>query len=302
MLVSLTAAQEASLSSRLFEADPTALALADGGITTPGKAAPTSSVATTKNSKTLQPGKALLLSAIVPGAGEYYSGHKLRAAAFLAVEIAAWVGVISYYNQGMDKDKEFKEFADDHFFEQVYRDKEFELAKHNLPDSGAFTGTEPEWRELEWDAKIHYLPDRGFTHELPDARDRAASRSHDQQYYEMIGKYIHQFGFAWDDVFQIIGGSGIDFRGDDPGTPEYDDQFGTAKRSKDYMEMRYQSNQLLDKSSLAIQLVMLNHVASALHASFTVRTMNRRAEGKIGFKTVKYDDRNVAVGGLNFSW
>ncbi len=302
-LVSITAAQEASLSGRLFEANPTSLALADGGVTTPGLAPPKSSATASGGTKRLQPGKALMLSAIMPGAGEYYSGHKLRAAAFFVVEIAAWAAVISYYNQGMDKDKEFKTFADQHFVEGVYRDREFLLAQDPVyGDSGAYNGTRAEWDDEEWDLKIHYLPDRGYTHELPDGQDRSSSRSHDQQYYEMIGKYIHQFGFAWDDVFVMFNGQVVSYNGDDPTTAEYDDQFGWAQKSKRYMDMRYDSNQLLDRSSLAIQLVMLNHVASALHASFTVRAMNRKAEGKVGFRTIDYDGRKVGVGGLNFSW
>jgi len=296
-------AEEATLANKLFNTNQTALALADGGVTSPGKPAADPAKPGEKDVKSLQPGKALLLSAIVPGSGEYYSGHKWRAAAFFAVEVAAWVAVITYYNQGMDKDKEFKKYADEHFVEDVYRDVEYALAQNpEYGDSGAYSGTAPEWLEEEWDVKIHYLPDRGFTHELPDDRDRTTSRSHDQQYYEMIGKYIHQFGFAWDDVFVMFGGQVVSYNGDSPGTPEYDDEFGAAKRSKDYMDMRYDSNQLLDRSSLAIQLVMLNHVASALHASFTVRNMKMKAEGKVGFRSIEYAGRRVGVGGLSFSW
>ena len=303
-LITSVIAEEANLATRLFHSNPTALALADGGITGPGKAAPESATGPGgKDPKSLQPGKALLLSAIVPGAGEYYAGYKLRAAAFFAIEIAAWVAVISYYNQGMDKDKEFKDFADDHFVEQVYRDVEYSLAQNpEYGDSAAYTGTKSEWLEEEWDVKIHYLPDRGFTHELPDDRDRSTSRSHYQQYYEMIGKYIHQFGFAWDDVFVMFNDPVVSYNGDNPGTPEYDDEFGAARLSKLYMDMRYDSNQLLDKSSLAIQIVMLNHVASALHASFTVKTLRQSAKANVGFRTIDYDGRKVGVGGLNFAW
>jgi len=127
VMVSTTLADEASLSSKLFDPSKTALALADGGVTAPSREAPTSPAASVKPSD-LQPGRALLLSAMLPGAGEYYSGHKIRAALFFAMEIAAWTGVIYYYNQGQKKDKEFKQFADAHFKEQVYRDLEYGLA------------------------------------------------------------------------------------------------------------------------------------------------------------------------------
>jgi len=68
------------------------------------------------------------------------------------------------------------------------------------------------------------------------------------------------------------------------------------------MDMRYDSNKFLDRSSLAIQIAMLNHVAAALDASFTVRAMKRKARAEVGFRPVRYKDRFVAVGGLKFTW
>ncbi len=290
-----TFAQEKSLASQLFSPDGAALALAAGGVTAPahnGEAAPAEA---TK----LKPGRALMLSAMLPGTGEYYAGKKIRAAIFLAIEVAAWTGVIIYYNKGMQADKDFKKYADAHFSEGVYRAKEYELAIDAAwGDSGAYHGNIDQWNQETWDVKIHYLPDRGFTHELPSRQERDANASNDQQYYEMVGKYVHQFGFGWDDVYQIGGG----FLGDDPSTPEYDDIGTAAKRSLLYMDMRYNSNQLLTNSSIAIQIAMLNHVASALDASFTVRAMNRKADAKVGFHKVDYDGHPMAVGGLDFQW
>lgn len=96
-------------------------------------------------------------------------------------------------------------------------------------DSGAFLGAEPEWQEEDWNVKIHYLPYEGFTHELPDSNDRHASSSQDQQYYEMIGKYIHQFGFGWADAYQDEG-----LLEDNPDTPYYD---GRRLLSEQYIDM-----------------------------------------------------------------
>jgi len=296
-------ANDAGVASKLFEPTGAAVALAASGVTSPGIASAAGSDPAARNPDDLKPGKALLLSAMLPGAGEYYAGKKLRAAAFFALEVAAWTGVIYYYNQGMDKDKEFKEYADAHFYRQVYRDKEYELALNpQFGDSGAYTGTQGEWDEQGWDYKIHFLPDRGFTHELPSDQERNSNRSMDQQYYEMIGKYIHQFGFGWDDVFLGVPGAVTGFIGDVAETPEYDNQSGAARKSALYMDMRYDSNQLLDRSALAMQIVMLNHVASALHSSFTVRAMKMKAKASVGFRPIEFDRKQVAVGGLTFSW
>lgn len=274
--VSISSAATNSLSDRLFAPDgEQLLSSASGSLLSPLPSynSSGSNASGSSSSGELNPGKALLLSAIMPGTGEYYAGYKWRAAAFFLVEVAAWTGVIYFYNQGMDKDKEFKKFADTHFDEHIYRQREFELARDpQWGDSGAYTRTETEWLAESWNTKIHYLPSQGFTHELPSREERSRNKSQDQQYYEMIGKYIRQFGFAWDDAF-----------GDDAGTPWFD---GTTPRSILYMDMRYDSNQLLQRSSLSIQIAMLNHVASALHASFTVRALKRKAEAQVGFRAI----------------
>ena len=108
----------------------------------------------------------------------------------------------------------------------------------------------------------------------------------------MIGKYIRQFGIGWEPHLD-------DFPFDDPSTPHYD---GRRILSEIYMDMRYDSNKLLDKSSLAIQIAMLNHVASALDASFTVRAMRRQARAELGFRPLRHNNRDLVVGGLNFTW
>ncbi|MFH0766128.1 MAG: hypothetical protein V2A61_06885 [Calditrichota bacterium] len=288
MMSGSIAAGDESLTQRLFPADYIPLNLAaqsSGG-------SPTSNQSAEKSASELNPGKALLLSAILPGAGQYSIGYDLRAALYLTIEIAAWTGVIYYYNKGQDKDKEFKRYADGHFLDSLYWNVEFDLARSpqwgDRGDSSAYIGTFEEWQEESWNTKIHYLPSQGFTHEMPTREERSANRSHAQQYYEMIGKYIRQFGFGWDDRF-----------GDDPGTPWFD---GSSPNSVYYMDMRYDSNQYLDWSSLAIQIAMLNHVASALDASFTARMLKRRAKAEVGFRAVDYDGHRVGVGGLNFTW
>ena len=281
---SVQAADE-DLAARLFTRDDVSLGLTSNGLTSSGSP----SMNTVQRADDINPGKALLLSAILPGAGQYSIGSTTKAAIFFAIEVAAWTGVIYYYNEGMDKDREFKDFADSHFEESIYRQIEFDLARSpQWGDSGAYVGTDPEWREESWDLKIHYLPSQGFTHEIPTQEERNANRSHDQQFYEMIGKYIHQFGFGWDDAFD-----------DDPGTPWFD---GSAPNSIFYMDMRYESNQLLDRSSLAIQLAMLNHVAAALDASFTARLLKKRARAEVSFRGVDYNDHPMLVGGLRIKW
>ncbi len=286
-----------SLTDMLFPADNAVIEIMRSGFS--GAANDKLDVQAQTDPGELNPGKALLLSAILPGAGEYYAGSKWRAALFFGIEVAAWSAVIYYYNAGQDKDKEFKEYADEHFDADIYRDVEWARAIGSA-DSEVYDGTREQWEALDWGDRIQFLPDQGFTHKLPTKQERNASASEDQQYYEMIGKYINQFGWGWDDVFDPnFPGN---YRGDDAGTPYYDNLHGVAARSAHYMDMRYDSNQLLDYSAIATQVALLNHVASALDASFIVRGMKRSAEAKLGFRAINFDGKPMAVGGLNVRW
>ncbi len=298
-------AADFNLTESLFTPDDVSLGLLKSGLTPTGQ--PKFS-ATSGDPDGLNPGKALVLSAIIPGAGQRYAGQTWKGLLFLAVEIGAWYGVVHYYNEGQKKDDEFKEYADTHFSEDVYRWQEFRVARDpRFGSAGAYPDDDEHdfdtWTDEDWNDKIKYLPSGGFTHELPTDDDRR-NPTDLQQFYEMIGKYIHQFGFGWDDVFTEIPGDPTTyiFNGDEADTGHYDNLDGTAWRSVDYMDMRHESNKLLDYSAYAIQAVMLNHVAAALEASFSVRAMNRRAKAEVGFRNINYNDRPVTVGGLNITW
>ncbi|MFC2149950.1 hypothetical protein ACFLQV_00455 [Calditrichota bacterium] len=299
-------AETGSLSSQIFDFERKPLELLTEGVQTVGQTVGglVGNDGKMRSSMELHPGKAMLLSAILPGMGEYYAGQKLKAATFFTVEVLAWAGVIYYYGQGIDKEDEFKVYADTHFEEEVYREVEYNLARHALvPETNPkeFTGTQDEWTNLEWDEKIQYLPREGFTHELPTQTERYQNWALDQQYYEMIGKYIHQFGFGWDDVYSGSPGNYF-FDGDSANTHYYDNINGKAGLSAMYMDMRYDSNKFLDYSAWGYKIAILNHVASALDASFSVRMLKRQANAKLSFKQINYDGDMVPVGGLDIRW
>jgi len=241
------------------------------------------------------PGRALLLSAIMPGAGEMYAGKTWRAAGFFALEIASWVGAIYYAQEGEDKETFYEKYADKWYHKNVYRAVEYAAAQDpniKVP----FTGGQGEWENYDWQSKLAYLPDN-FTHELPDERT--------QQYYENIGKYMTQFGYGW---YDWLLGQGIN--PEEPSTwgaaaasyasgvgYEWD---GTSQRANLYIDMRDESNQLLDRSAVFFSVIMVNHVASALHAGFTVRAMNKDLEVSPEMGNIWHNDERVTTAGLRF--
>jgi hypothetical protein len=174
--------------------------------------------------------RAFLYSMAVPGLGEFYAGSKIRAAIFLGLDATLWALYFNYHGKGKDKEDEYEVFADEHWDEEAYR----------------------EWWET--------LPDTvkdNFVETLPD--------EHNQQYYEMIGKYEDQFGWAWDDF------NGVD---------------SATGRLNQYMDIRYESNRLLKRGRYSIMFSLANHILSAFDAAIMVKKYNRKGErfGQLEFK------------------
>jgi len=103
----------------------------------------------------------VILSAVVPGAGEIYAGSWIKGVLFMGAEIALWIGYGHYSDKGEEWEDIFHEYADTRWSEERWREW---MAAH--PDYSA------------------------QTHTLPSTKT--------QQYYEMIGKY-DQFMAGWDD-------------------------------------------------------------------------------------------------------
>jgi hypothetical protein len=121
-------------------------------------------------------GRAFLYSLLLPGAGQMYTGSKLKAAFFLGVEIFSWYQYMTNYGDGQDLEDEYQAFANENWDPARYRAWLIEV-KGVISDDSSYTGSD--------------FTDSTFTHHLPDNKT--------QQYYEMIGKY-DQFLFGWKDT------------------------------------------------------------------------------------------------------
>jgi hypothetical protein len=58
--------------------------------------------------------KAMMLSMLFPGAGEYYAGSKFKGQVFMGIEAALWAGFIGYRVYGGWKKEDFKSYAAAH--------------------------------------------------------------------------------------------------------------------------------------------------------------------------------------------
>lgn len=214
------------------------------------------------------PAKAALFSAILPGAGEAYAGSYWKAAAFIAAEATLWTFNIIYDQKGKDEDKRMRTFAKNHWSEQRYWSSVYYFAEKN----DKWTGQELQWEadnlisQADIDANIELLRtmenEINYTHTLPE--------THTQQYYEMIYKYVSQFGNGWDDVTETLG------------DPFYytvnGDLSATTPNQLKYRKMRNREEDFYVVATTMARLAMLNHLVSMFDAAITVRGMNKKIQ------------------------
>jgi hypothetical protein len=208
--------------------------------------------------------RGFLYSLIVPGAGEFYAGSKIKAVLFFGLEAGFWTGYFSYHKKGKDREKEYLNFADAHWNVKAYSDS---LARYGLQQdvNGIVVDTPGVYYYSSTDSLV-------ISHSIHPVAGQPLDKS--QQYYEEVGKY-DQFRYGWDD-----------FTG----------AFLTFNRNI-YLNMRRDSNSLLDKANRFVMFSLANHLLSAFDAAISVRHYNRKGEkfSQIDMKIrlAEYNDNEI---------
>ncbi len=241
--------------------------------------------------------KAAFLSAFIPGAGEVYAKSYWKAALFAALEIGFWTANVVYNNKGDDEDARMRRYGDTHWSPKVYWSYVYQKAQEkglwNGPTLNGYT--DAQGRFIIDDAyyndnvirELYSLQDDlGFTHQLPLTKT--------QQYYEMIYKYLGQFGVGWDDVWQTF---------NDPYYYEVDAHLGhlTPNISK-YRSMRNKSNHYYDVATTMMSFVLANHLLSAFDAAWSVKQYNVQIRQAVRVKPYGPQMEPAVIYGLNIQW
>lgn len=92
-----------ALELSLDQSEPLSQSVADGSDSGVSIAAPADD--------TKSPMLAFLMSAVLPGWGQLYTGHTTKAKVFLGVEAAIWIGYASYTIQGDMRREDYEEYA-----------------------------------------------------------------------------------------------------------------------------------------------------------------------------------------------
>lgn len=185
-----------------------------------------------------------LLSAVLPGAGEFYTGNYWKAAAFLLIEGGAIYTAIDYNKKGDNQTNYFQHYADENW--SVVRYAEWLNTYHSANISINPDQSLPPWKRVSFNQVNQY---EVGSHKLPSYGE--------QQYYELIGKY-HQFAAGWDDF-----GGGTDV------APQPSPHF------IGYSIMRGDANDLYNVSDKAVIVIYINHILSAADAVWSAISFNK---------------------------
>jgi hypothetical protein len=227
------------------------------------------------------------LSAMVPGAGEFYAESYWKSAAFFAAEAVLWVIAYSYDKKGDRQTDKFQGFADSHW--NVIRYAQWTLDNTTNINPGIRASDYPNvlmkdqggavvgvnWSELN---RLERDLGNWYSHTLPPFGV--------QQYYELIGKY-QQFNQGWDDADQT------------PGVYTYGKPL-TANFLY-YSGERGKANTYYDNASTAVTIVIVNHVLSLIDAAWSASSYNR-VHVELGTQTVPVETGYARVPVVRLSY
>ena len=206
----------------------------------------------TESSGGKSPAIPMLMSMVLPGAGELYLGHK-RGFLMIALDAAAWYGGINASKQGDEKSDEYYAYADEHWFEDKLD-----------------AGYDPNWSDLQpnWNPDYDYMGKVGIEYfnvsgyqNLPLWVSKEDDR---REYYENLGKW-DQFVFGWDDfedprVFLDLDSQDIDIANlQDP---------RTSQNRETYRAMRKEANDAYARQDRFLYLNIGLRVFSVLQVAY----------------------------------
>lgn len=205
-------------------------------------------------------GLGVLLSALLPGAGEFYGEDYLKAGIFFGVELLAWGTYFYFDNKGNNKTDEFQSYADKYWDVRTYARW---LVDEGFPEAGNIDPDEPNRDILR--EQIMVCERANFSHTMPEYGS--------QQFYELIGKY-QNFQAGWTNL------SNRPTRSEGPYWYEtYHDPVFT-----NYAAERQKANDFYDYAKIGPVTAIVNHILSAADAAWVISSYNNKIKLQTGFR------------------
>jgi len=233
--------------------------------------------------------KSALFSALIPGAGQAYQKSYWKAALFFGLEAGFWTANIMYNKKGKDEDTRMRTYGDVHWSEQKYWSKIYDKVKadDNLwgSDKPQITLDENQIIQnytAEVIAALRLVESSVGTHTLPVTKT--------QQYYEMIYKYLHQFGVGWDDI------ESFDYYDNDA------NMLKVTPHIAKYRSMRNRSNDFYGTADTMFIMSMVNHLVSMFEAAYSGNKNYNKVSYSFRAKPVFSGSEYTAAYGLSIIW
>jgi hypothetical protein len=222
--------------------------------------------------------KAMLMSAIFPGAGQFYVDRShWTTYIFPIVELGLWYTLFHYTKKGDDKTAKYEKYALQHY----NREHQYWTQAHLIGANNATLYEGPRSSDgtlIDWGNGGHFKLDRENT----------------QHFFEDIGKYC-KYVFGWDDWFdtyvRVISPGVVDvywiFNGET--APDLIRWIGNSPISDpsridgvyselrdEYIKMRQKAEDYYSTSRSMRFYILLNHAVSVVDANLMARKYNAR--------------------------
>ncbi len=220
-----------------------------------------------------------VLSAVLPGAGEFYAKRYLKAGILIAVEAAAITTYKIYYQKGDHQTSFFQDYANLHWSAARYAQWTINNSKYINPSVDPsqyhvfYSNGSVNWSELN---RLENDLGGGYSHQLAPFGT--------QDYYEIIGKYP-QFSHGWDSSIQ----TDTDFH-------------ILTQQFLWYAHQRGLANSYYTTGTTALIAIYINHFLSILDAVWSTHNYNNSIA-----MSFRIDDSNMLgdinlIPTLNFSY
>ncbi len=242
------------------------------------------------------PAKGLLYSLVLPGAGQWYAGAKLKSIVFVGVELTSILAWSNLRQKGDDVKIDFEALANLHWRLDLWYEQMFFIpdslgisifGSHDIQillTDGTIIGSS---EDLNGDS----IPD-WTTYEVDDViRDR--------DFYENVGKY-NQFVGGWDDILDESGNVAFEITAKSVG--DSTEWLVMTVNRDTYLDLRQDHNQYLQYAGYAVSAIMFNHVLSAIDAVWeTSRRAKRPDKVEASLKPIFSPSSKFGIGGFSLS-
>ena len=225
-----------------------------------------------------------VLSAAIPGAGQFYNDNYIMSGVFFLIDVAAITTAVIYDGKGDDQTDEFEAFAEAHWSANRYAtwtiNNATRLNPSIDPNDTDLLNVFNNDGSVNWN-KLHALESAvssGGTGTSGTYYSHQLAGYQEQQYYEMIGKYA-QFNPGWDDFTEDP---------NDPFTYTHVRMDPLTDRFEYYSGLRGEANDFYNVASKAVLVVVANHIVSAVHAAITTAKYNRSLEMNVSMEKTSF--------------